>query len=595
MLLQSFGSQQVNRVALAQQVFILTCLYNDRRDLVEQYIGPDASIVIWERNRDTWPPSWVYIRQGEHHFIAIEGSTNIAQFAGHLNGVFQRLDFVGDASVNGAWWIVAEDFRKRLPSQQQGVWHYSGHSYGGALAGIMATDHAERRGNQAGVECMTFGAPAYMTTGYDGPYPDPYWRCESLGDLVPNLPPNGVELLGMRWRNPLEWLKRDWFYWQYGNPVYFNYQGDDTLSLGDVNDRGELVGVGMPSTHEIPNYWGRQNWWAQRNDPNNETLKTALEFGKSALYGGSPQIEVMNLPSVFVGPSGNLEVIPILWQSGFSFLSGGSNVIKVDLVFLGKNNSTWRESHYTTDATAEAAAQRFGNEEVLSRRAAMLSSLYNISHIEAVEVGADKPGYPKEVQIKGVGPSTAAAETTGSVLHVGIYNAANKIRWCMMRGFSDQQIGFDPTTGNTFVSKATSESIAAWVSALKTLGAGWVTRVPRTADQPVTQPNEVLSLNGNTYPGMTVVTCVREISAPENLLSFHRFDKRKLPGLNGLRKVIDVDGTTCRIPYTMPYAGIVQPGDGAYVRTYQTSSFNSYTTSWKRGRVFSKRTKVCCV
>ena len=594
MLLQSFGSESINRVAAAQQTMILICLYRNLREYVRSYLGSDATLVTWQLQEQTWPPSWCHIRQGDNHYVVIEGSTNVGQFARHAYGAFVRVDALGESSANGAWMGVAEEIRAQLGGQSNGKWHYCGHSYGGAVAGIMAMLHAEERGAAGGVELMTFAAPSFLTTGHDGPYPKPYWRVESLGDYVPNLPPAGVELVGTKWLSPMSWLRRDWVFYPYGNPVYLNYQGADNLDIGDVNDRGPYVTFGMPDNHYMPNYWGRQNQFALRQDPSNTQLRAALNASLPVFTLGEGRNEAERMPEFFVGPNGELERIPPLWSVIPVGGWGAMSIYKVDFVFSGKNKATWRESHYLNADSAYIATEKAGADDLTNKRVAILSKMYTLDTVEAVNIELDRDGLEKTVGKPGVGDSQGKTEATGTALSLGYYDSARRQVWRTMRGFNDQAVGFNPNTGADAIVKDVTDAISAWAISLAQQGFGWVTRKRKTAGAPSTQPNVILSLDGNTFPGITVVTCAAPIVAPQMMASFHNCNRRVFPGLNGLRKIIDISGATCRIPYTIPRGGVIQPGDDAYLRAYERDTFHTYSGLVEFGRVYSKRTKVCC-
>lgn len=270
------------------------------------------------------------------------------------------------------------------------------------------------------------------------------------------------------------------------------------------------------------------------------------------------------------------------------------SIYKVDYVFSGKNKTTWRESHFVNADSASQAADKALTSSITDSRISILAKIYTLDVVEAVNIENDRDGVEKTIGKPGVGDAGSKVEATGTALSVGFYDSNNRQVWRTMRGFNDLAVGFNPVTGERSISKAAQDGIYAVSAALANIGFGWVTRRRKTEGAPSTQPNFILSLDGNTFPGVTVVTCSAPVVAPMMMVSFHKCDERVFPGLNGLRKIIDLTGATCRIPYTIPRGGVVQPGQGAYLRSYERDPFHTYNGSIELGRVYSRRTKVCC-
>ena len=592
MKLKEFGTKEtIDWVAAVQMLGINQAFYVDRPTYVAEYLGNDATVLKWAGRRETWPPSWCLIRQGNDYFVVVEGTTNSWQFGGHVTGYAMADDWLENSRVNQGWKEVADGIISELPNRSQGRWFYSGHSYGGSVAGILATDHAAKFGNAEKVSCLTFAAPAYMTWGYSGVRPGVYHEIESWGDLVPTLPPTGTELANVKWRSPLEWYQATMLWDRFGKVTTLGYQGNTDGSLGNVNERGEYVSNQMPDNHYLPNYWGRINTKATKEFPENVQLRAALNWAKP-LMGDSFQTVVREFPNFITGPDGNRIYIPPVQTSRSS--ASMSATYKVSYVFVGWNQRTWRESHFVLASDAQDATSKLALESVIASRLAFLSSLYRVEAIEAVNVNSVRDGYvrgPLTSQVWRGAQTTTNAETTGVALNVGYFGPNFQQRWAQLRGFSDQAVFIDKQTGDQTVSGTTAPLIAAYVLKLKEQNFGWVKRVKRNPASPVTMPNYISQIDGNTVPGLSIVTLDRALGVESGTVTFHQTNKRTLPGLEGAQKIISVSGSTMRIPYIVPRGGVIEAGEGAYVRVLQWQDITLYNGQYEDGYVFGKKTR----
>lgn len=591
-MLESFGTDSPNWYALAQQVGLIQSLYGGSVGFAESFLSPSEELVEYQRNRNTWPPSWLYVRRGNDHFVAIEGTTNTYQFGSHTLGVWVREDFLGDSSVNGSWWEVTRQIKAFLPSMNTGRWHFSGHSYGGACAAIIAMELAEERGSDA-VELVTFGCPLYMTNGYQGPYPIPYWRVEATTDLVPSLPPNGVEIIGTAWRNPLDWLRTDWFFWEYGEPIVLNTKGEVNGRLHETGGVDAYNTIGMPASHYLKNYWGRLNARMVREGPPTPYLYAMMQKVKQGFDLVDGQDDVFNYPQWIPGPSGELVRIPNNW----TWPNGGENmsVYMVNLVFQGANNRTWREGHAVEATTAEEAAAKLNNNSMLTLRTKFLSNLYRVSNVEAVNLENPRDGVIKTAGVKG-SQGTGQGETAGVSWNLGYYPITGSgQRWAPVRGFPDGAVSFNPDTGSEVINSEIQKAVAAWVGRLGSQSFGFYRRLKESNTDLTLKRNYITSMNGDTTPGMTIVSCAAAIAlGTARYVSIHLRGQetlRAFPGLKGtLQPVVASSGTQLTIPYTMPRGGVVAPGQGSYLRPARFE-FVQYNGACEQGKVYARRTR----
>lgn len=590
-MLKGFGQDSPDWVAIAQQVALIQSLYGDSEEYLRTLLDDDEEIVIYQRNRDTWPPSYLCVRRGDKYFVAIEGTTNTWQAFGHTPGIWLREEFLGDATVHGGWWDSARQIKATLPDMSEGFWYFSGHSYGGAVAAIMAMELVDQRGQEY-VELVTMGAPKHMTNGYYGPLPKPYWRIEATTDLVPGLPPFGSEIFGTKWRNPLEWLRSDWVFWEYGDHQWINSKGEINGELYEKEARGDLNVIGFPGSHYLSNYWGRLNQRMLREGNPSEELTAWMQKAREGFDYVSPQTPV-DPPQTVVDPVGEVVEIPII---PFTIYAGGNMAVyMVNLVFEGLNKRVWREGHAVNATSANEAVQLIKNNNLIGLRAAFMSRVYSIILAEATNLQNPRDGIVRDVQVRG-SDVTRNAETAGVSVNIGYYLLGGyPQRWAPVRGFADGRMKFNKDTGDTELDTSVQSQIGAWVSGLKAAGFGAYVRLKEDPADPTLAKNFILSLNGDTSPGFTVVTCMNPINlGAATMASLHirgEDNKRALPGLNGtVLPVVNVSGSTFTIPYTIPRGGVLAPGEKAYMRPARFA-FANYEGSWEQGFIYARRTR----
>ncbi len=269
MLLLDFGLSAADVVAACQQLAIVCGVYEDDRPAIEHMLDADGTILLWQRHTVSWPPAFSVIRTtAGHYFVTIEGTSNLNQAIIHDWGTFVRDDYFGATKCNGQWInvyvrlrdMVRDVIPKDLPA---GRLHFSGHSYGGALAFLGALDFAATWGAGA-AQCLTFGEPRSMEAGYSGVLPQCHWRFKSSGDPVPGLPPNGAEIAYLNALFPTRWTLTTAAWAQYGD-VQTLYPGGTINQFEPPPDPLPAGVTLVPIEEHLPrNYWGRLKAWNER-------------------------------------------------------------------------------------------------------------------------------------------------------------------------------------------------------------------------------------------------------------------------------------------------------------------------------------------
>jgi len=404
--LQDFGQGGIEWSAAAQQLALIVAVHYDRRAQVEEMLSVDGSILRWVHRADTWPPSYTVIQSGNNRFfIAINGTTNIRQGIGHIQGSFGR-QYPDDAPLaNGQWLNVWQTMREEiaavLPTDLSHARIYlSGHSYGAAVAALGALEYS-RTIHRDNVGLITFGSPKVMGVGYRGVRPNGEYRIYSPGDIVATLPPSdGTENVVERWASPIAFRLGLPFYTHYGEKLEIYPDGSLNSGNPPPNPLPPGVSFGNIAEHSFTNYWGRLNARRARSGSTNTTEGQALALTAAILSIPDTQVLTESLPTSVPGPSGEMVSVPLYATDTPSFASNigvslmpdftklvDGKPMKVTL-FFNAGRQGWTESFLgyvkgSSDpyATAYAWAHSIGK----ARRAIMASSV----SIEAIRTSDD--------------------------------------------------------------------------------------------------------------------------------------------------------------------------------------------------------------
>lgn len=270
MRLQDFGINEPNVVAACQQLALTTCVYNNRRTLAEELIQPEGRVLLWKINENDWPPSYAVIESGERRFfLVVEGTTNIYQAVAQFRWAFMRQGFMDEAKTNGYWLQEAARILNEAESiigqpQIGDKLHFTGHSYGGAIAMIAALWYARER-HFPDCELATFGQPKGASAGLNVSDLACYWRYASSGDAAQGLPPNDiVNYESADWITPIIWevTKNRWTH--YGSEQLIYWNGNINHDPGVQYFLPEGVTNDPIQQHLLLNYYARFNQWNER-------------------------------------------------------------------------------------------------------------------------------------------------------------------------------------------------------------------------------------------------------------------------------------------------------------------------------------------
>lgn len=389
-------------LAACQTGAIIAALYADRRDLVEQLVGDEGQVLLWQHRPESWPPSLAVIRSGSgRYFVLMPGTVNISQWRGHVIGSFLRSYAGGQSLLNGQWAYAADEvgaeIQSVIPPPSEGVVHYSGHSYGGAVAQVLA--FRRLAAGDSAAQVLTFGAPKAYTSGYPGPLPSVYWRVASTNDVVSTIPPDIAIGSFSQWAYPMDIIAQNARWTHYGAQNVLNWNGEYNANTSPPVDLPVGVQVGIVSEHSMRNYWGRYNQRQQSIEPT-PGADVALSYWLAALSGEGAQPLTPELPRTVRGPDGS-GLVDVPFYGGVPpayFGIGGAtmanptpltsgNPMKITLM-LNADRQGWTESFYLwTPQSLDKydCANRYAQDLIAARK----TILSNRHAIEAVRVSDD--------------------------------------------------------------------------------------------------------------------------------------------------------------------------------------------------------------
>lgn len=425
-ILSSYGAAQVDMTASAQALALIVAAYWDRQDAAQALIGADGSILLYQFRPQSWPPSLLLLKQpGPVYTIAMTGTTNIAQFGGHINGTFGR-SYLGQTLVNGqwagAWDMVWAEVRPLITEPLSTVTiRLTGHSYGGAVATLGGLTLAQMDAPPK-VQIMAYGAPQAVQAGYQGPVPDA-WGWWSYQDPVPGLPSgNTIVAIARTWGVPTSWFPEHFGWQHYGEQLPLGPDGTVGLGGATPDPLPPGVSVGPTVEHSTVNYRGRlQAWWQSHGQE--PVMGAALAITAGVQAGTFPQQITPGLPLSVPGPDGQPILIPLYggidltdpypgvprmaWPTA---LSGGTPYVLVRYINWGAQGWTERQLVYITGSEASRPGQAILAASLLNT--ARLKLLSENCAIVGTRVGID--GQPQTATLYTSPPlSTGAGKRTG--------------------------------------------------------------------------------------------------------------------------------------------------------------------------------------
>jgi hypothetical protein len=189
----------LNPAALLQGTALLNCLQNNDRASAQSLLAfsGTAQIAVWTWYPETLPPDLAVIIDGDTIYIVIIGTMNAAQWTGQIAGA-TAMPFPGQPGVQvGAFWQpIAQQLASEISTlATPGITRMKivGHSYGAAVALLVALNFSANPGQLTDVQCLLIGSPNPLTAGYTGPVPNALHHVALPGDIVVQLPPAGFD------------------------------------------------------------------------------------------------------------------------------------------------------------------------------------------------------------------------------------------------------------------------------------------------------------------------------------------------------------------------------------------------------------------
>ena len=587
--------------ALLQQNALIECVYNDDQAAAQQIVNllGSGSVVAWQFQPQSWPPSYTLLRQGTNLYLCIAGTVNAQQWYGNVVGSFGgpygsyacfAHSFFLDAS-NTLW----EQLLPSLPADWRACnWYVSGHSYG-AAAGFLVALKILQTVPAIFVQYLGFAEPKTLTSGYNGPLPNPRFCISTIGDAVPMVPPRYSLPSAQTAANALYYgIPLDWTHYE---SIYF-VSSSGILSSGSNSDLygpPNPVILGSTFTVHYACYYLRSctAYWRSTGDMGQTSQVAAI--GATVCAGGTVQVQAVNVPSLATVsiPQQNeqiylqLPTIPLnqtnlatvetvsgvidLQTSGNPIFRGetedsmASPATKLTFYFhdnLGGFTDTWYS--LTSPAFVFTAAQlvlyiRYrlrisGAQTTFDKcRVSLLSSPRQTATFFPNDFPSGEP-MTGQFTLSG-GPPVDQSDAPFTAVMINKLSTSTMGRW-MMRGSPDEVavLGGQLLTTSNFVYGIQQM----YTRAISPLGLGWAAIQPGL-------PNYQNLLSAVIQEDGTVIFTVAGnlFTAPFNTVRVQARIRRLIDPswLNGGITVTPLSATTCRSIRQTPVVAFV-PGDG---------------------------------
>jgi hypothetical protein len=248
--------------------------------------------------------------------------------------------------------------------------------------------------------------------------------------------------------------------------------------------------------------------------------------------------------------------------------------------FSAAQGGVWNEVYYIDGSSVATSA--LISSAVRSARLALLSPNNTWLASRAAQVFTPRVTAISTLGYEGQGPSGGGVgpETVGSCAVINLAGSAGGARKLWMRGLSDADVVFSPTSGQAAPPAGFISRVNTWIKAMVNDGYGLIQVTPRAATGQYANVN-ILKVDGSAGNGTSIVTLASAPGYPTpSRVIIGGASKKDLPALNGRWQVLAVAGSTITIPYQTPSA-LISTGGNAHVRleTYGATNVFSYAAS----------------
>lgn len=552
---------------MVEQTAMFIMLYRGQQDALENLIGPTGQIAFFQHSPSGWTPSYCLVKfQDGRKYLTIAGTTNAPQVAAQTGGALVTVPYGrgGLASVSTYWLSAFNNQFGQIETLMDledptSRYYVSGHSLGGAVAQLWANYLAEKVGSDR-VSLITFGAPKPITGIDVGPQPSTYWNVQSTYDQVPNLPSNAAIRVVQNFVLGKPWILQTSDFRHYGVVLVIDPKGRFNTGVDRYVDQADSVQVGTITEHN-PDQYLHRSFQTAIEQLKEEASQDAYDRGINAWWGQNPLPWVGPLQFADTGLPGEYKEIYERYVVGVArFSSGGSMATQRHRwEFVGNSGERWVEVYSVNKSEDPQAALALIPQEMIDARVAFLNAHYTLRTIYASLDGLTKNSAYRRVNAIGTDASSIKPALPGgrTPLHNGgaaVYDVQGDPsgrRFIWFRGLADESVNRG-AQGNDLIVAGWRTVIEEFIKLLAGYGYGIRRRV-KAGENPGFASQTVSRVDGAITPGWAWIYCDDpESAAQSGRVYLSRFNKKLLPGLEGLFTVQASDPVAVAVAYSTP-------------------------------------------
>lgn len=244
--------------------------------------------------------------------------------------------------------------------------------------------------------------------------------------------------------------------------------------------------------------------------------------------------------------------------------------------------NTWSEVYYSVASDLNGASGF--TPAFLDKRLILLHPLNILRKIRVSNIAAARESVVISYNLAGQNtPFTGAnpASITDAVVCNLVSTAQPSNRRLWLRGVTDGDQFRNAATGNDELRPGFDTLLKAWFVALQTNGYIILARIPPGSSGVIKSYAD--RVNGAAATGNSIVTLPNPFTGVVgDIVTFHNFNEKDLPGLKGKFRVDAIAGNTITVQYTTPFNANIVPAQG-YVKKlvyYDTAIINGTKSNY---------------